>query len=68
MCIRDRFKDLHMDQIYAPLYFTAFYQYLAFFVAKEKGITSEHPLHKKFEEIVRCKSDGYTEDVYKRQA
>lgn len=56
-----RFKDLHMDQIYAPLYFTAFYQYLAFFVAKEKGITSEHPLHKKFEEIVRCKSDGYTE-------
>lgn len=55
--------DVKVDQIYSPLYLTAFYQYLAFFVAREKGITSEHPLHEKFEQIVHCKSEGYTEST-----
>ena len=56
-------EEIKVNQIYSPLYLTAFYQYLAFYIAKEKGITSEHPLHEKFEQIVQCKSNGYTEST-----
>lgn len=55
--------EVHLTKaIYSPLYLTAAFQYIAYWVAKELNITGEHPLYARFEEIIQCKTDLYTED------
>ena len=46
-----------------PLYLTAFFQYLAYYAAKELKIIGEHPLFERFEEKISCKTDDYTEET-----
>lgn len=46
-----------------PLYLTAFFQYLAYYAAKELKIVGEHPLFERFEERISCKTDDYTEET-----
>lgn len=51
------------DEIVSPLYMTAFFQYLAYWTAKNMDITTEHPLYTKFEERIHCKTSDYEEDL-----
>ena len=51
------------DEIVSPLYLSAFFQYLAYWTAKNRNITTEHPLYIKFEERIHCKTSDYEEDL-----
>ncbi len=47
----------------SSLYLAAFFQYLACWTARERNITTEHPLYAKFEEKIHCKTGDYEEDA-----
>ena len=53
----------HTKEKISPIYFTAFFQYLAYYVAKELNIMTEHPLFSQFEDKVFCKTEDYVEDM-----
>lgn len=56
-------KEDRMDETVSPLYLTAFFQYLAYWTAKSRNITTEHPLYAKYEEKIHCKTGDYEEDL-----
>lgn len=48
-----------MDETLTPLYMIAFFQYLAFWVAKEMNINGDHPLYERFKKSVKNKTGDY---------
>lgn len=56
-------EENRTDEIVSPLYLTAFFQYLAYWTAKNRDTTTEHPLYTRFEEKIHCKTSDYEEDL-----
>ena len=52
----------YTEETLTPLFLLAFFQYLAYRVAKEAGIRKEHPLYERYEEKIAGKVEGYTEE------
>ncbi|MCP1110395.1 SIS domain-containing protein [Ohessyouella blattaphilus] len=48
-----------LDEAFTPLYLTAFFQYLAFWVARELKINGDHPFYERFKERVKNKTGDY---------
>lgn len=61
--VKADFEKDKTDQVFSPLYLTAFFQYLAYWTAKNRDIKTEHPLYAKFEEKIHCKTSDYEEDT-----
>lgn len=50
------------EEAVSPLYLTAFFQYLAYWTAKELDIRCEHPFYIRFKEFVKNKTADYKEE------
>lgn len=56
-------REQKTKEYVSSLYLAAFFQYLAYWTARERKITTEHPLYAEFENKIHCKTKDYEEDA-----